>query len=300
MAVRVVVIRSRRFRSRYRRQGSQAGPVAIVAVAALLASAGAKAAASHGHARPSAGNQAAPAVVAFARARVGKVPYAWGGTTDAGMDCSGLTQAAYASAGVTIERTSQQQWASEQHVPASQVTAGDLVFFAGSDGTPTSPGHVGIVTDPARHQMIDAYGAGTYVRYDGYGPAASPGTGLSAVTGFTDPAPAPQAARPSGQAAANRALGQRMASAAGWGSGPQWSCLDALWTRESGWLMVWNYQGSGAYGIAQALPASKMASAGPDYMTSPATQVRWGLGYIASRYGTPCGAQTHEEANGWY
>jgi resuscitation-promoting factor RpfB len=103
-----------------------------------------------------------------------------------------------------------------------------------------------------------------------------------------------------GTAAANTALGKAMASSRGWGSGPQWTCLDELWTRESGWLMVWNYQGSGAYGIPQALPAGQMASAGADYMTDPATQVRWGLGYIASRYGTPCGAWNHEEAVSWY
>ena len=98
----------------------------------------------------------------------------------------------------------------------------------------------------------------------------------------------------------NVALGQQLASAYGWGSGAEWTCLDELWTRESGWQMVWNYQGSGAYGIPQALPASKMAAAGADYMTDPATQIRWGLGYIASAYGTPCGAWAHEEANGWY
>ena len=101
-------------------------------------------------------------------------------------------------------------------------------------------------------------------------------------------------------ASANVALGKRLAAADGWGSGSQWSCLDALWTRESGWRMVWNYQGSGAYGIPQSLPASKMAAAGADYMTNPATQIRWGLGYIASAYGTPCGAWAHETADGWY
>jgi cell wall-associated NlpC family hydrolase len=91
---------------------------------------------------------------------------------------------AYASAGITIERTSEEQWASETHV--SSPAPGDLVFFAGADGTPSSPGHVGIVTDPARHVMIDAYAAGTYVRYDTYGlPSSAPG--LSAPVGFTDP-----------------------------------------------------------------------------------------------------------------
>lgn len=98
----------------------------------------------------------------------------------------------------------------------------------------------------------------------------------------------------------NQAVGQHLAAAYGWGGGAQWTCLDQLWTRESGWQMVWNYQGSGAYGIPQALPASKMASAGADYMTNPATQIRWGLGYIRGRYGDPCAAWSHETANSWY
>ena len=69
----------------------------------------------------------------------------------------------------------------------------------------------------------------------------------------------------------------------------QWGCLDDLWQRESGW--VYNAENaSGAYGIPQALPGSKMASAGPDWQTNPTTQIKWGLGYIKSVYGTPCGA----------
>ena len=79
----------------------------------------------------------------------------------------------------------------------------------------------------------------------------------------------------------------------------QWGCLDDLWNRESGW--VYNAENaSGAYGIPQALPGSKMASAGPDWETDPTTQIKWGLGYIQSVYGTPCGAWSHEEADGWY
>ena len=99
---------------------------------------------------------------------------------------------------------------------------------------------------------------------------------------------------------ANVTLGQQMAAGSGWGSGPEWTCLDELWTRESGWQMVWNTAGSGAYGIPQSLPASKMASAGADYMTNPATQIKWGLGYIATTYVTPCGAWNHETQDGWY
>ncbi|OUE28827.1 hypothetical protein BFL36_01030 [Clavibacter michiganensis] len=79
----------------------------------------------------------------------------------------------------------------------------------------------------------------------------------------------------------------------------QYSCLDYLWTKESGWR-VNAYNPSGAYGIPQALPGSKMASAGADWQTNPATQITWGLGYIDSRYGSPCGAKAHSVLKNWY
>ncbi len=124
-------------------------------------------------------------VLAFAEAQLGK-PYLWGGTGPDAYDCSGLAMMAYRTAGITIPRTSQAQWAFGQQIPPSQVRAGDLVFFAGSDGTPAAPGHVGIVVNPATHTMIDAYATGYDVQYDSYGLPASKG-GLSAVTGFTSP-----------------------------------------------------------------------------------------------------------------
>ncbi len=83
-------------------------------------------------------------------------------------------------------------------------------------------------------------------------------------------------------------------------SSDQFSCLDSLWTRESGWSSTAANPSSSAYGIPQALPGSKMASAGADWATNPATQIRWGLGYIADRYGSPCGAWSHSESVGWY
>jgi resuscitation-promoting factor RpfB len=79
----------------------------------------------------------------------------------------------------------------------------------------------------------------------------------------------------------------------------QWGCLDDLWQQESGWVYDAE-NASGAYGIPQALPGSKMASAGPDWQTDPTTQIKWGLGYIQSTYGSPCAAWGHEEADGWY
>lgn len=130
--------------------------------------------------------KAAAATIDYARGQLG-CPYMWGGTgpCGSGFDCSGLVMQAYAAAGVIIRRTSQEQWATEPHVSSPQ--PGDLVFFAGADGTAASPGHVGLVVDPARHLMIDAYGAGTVVREETYGlPGSAPG--LAGPVGFTDPA----------------------------------------------------------------------------------------------------------------
>jgi hypothetical protein len=85
----------------------------------------------------------------------------------------------------------------------------------------------------------------------------------------------------------------------GWSSS-QFGCLVSLWNLESGWDVYAANPSSGAYGIPQALPGSKMASAGPDWQSDAATQIRWGLGYIKSLYGSPCGAWAHERAAGWY
>ena len=80
----------------------------------------------------------------------------------------------------------------------------------------------------------------------------------------------------------------------------QWLCLDQLWQRESGWR-VHAGTPTGSYGIAQAFPGSKMRSAGADWRDSAETQVRWGLKYIARRYGgSPCKALAHSDAWGWY
>ena len=88
------------------------------------------------------------------------------------------------------------------------------------------------------------------------------------------------------------------ASKYGWGDG-QFGCLVQLWEKESGWSYT-AHNSSGATGIPQALPGSKMASAGSDWATNAATQVAWGLGYIAGSYGTPCAAWAHSEAYGYY
>jgi len=97
-----------------------------------------------------------------------------------------------------------------------------------------------------------------------------------------------------------KATARSMASSQyGWGD-DQFSCLNSLWTKESGWnYQAYNSSG-GATGIPQALPGSKMASAGSDWQTNAATQISWGLGYISSVYGTPCSAWGHSQATNWY
>ncbi|WP_323791507.1 hypothetical protein [Nocardioides sp.] len=83
-------------------------------------------------------------------------------------------------------------------------------------------------------------------------------------------------------------------------SADQFGCLDSLYMRESGWNPYADNPTSSAYGIPQALPGSKMSSAGADWATNPVTQIRWGLGYIRDRYGSPCSAWGHSESVGWY
>lgn len=90
-----------------------------------------------------------------------------------------------------------------------------------------------------------------------------------------------------------------MGSKYGWGSA-EFSCYNNIIMRESGWRVHADNPSSSAYGIPQALPGSKMASAGPDWRNNPATQITWGLGYVKSRYGTPCGAWSFKRSHGWY
>jgi hypothetical protein len=80
----------------------------------------------------------------------------------------------------------------------------------------------------------------------------------------------------------------------------QFSCVDNIWEHESHWNVHADNPYSSAYGIPQALPGSKMSSAGPDWQNSAETQIRWGLNYIAQRYGTACAAWSFKEAHGWY
>ena len=115
--------------------------------------------------RAQAPNQVVAAVIAYARAQLGK-PYIWGGTGPDGYDCSGLVMMAYRAAGIGIPRTSEEQWTWGPRVPPGHEEPGDLVFFPGADGTVTSPGHVGLVIGGGL--MIEAYSTGFPLRIAPY------------------------------------------------------------------------------------------------------------------------------------
>lgn len=164
------------YRYRPRRRADRRTALAIGAGVVLVA------ASMHGHHGhlPLIGDEAgsphgARVAIAFAEHQLGK-PYEWGGTGPDAFDCSGLTMEAEAAAGITIPRTSQEQWASLPHV--SQPEAGDEVFFAGADGTDASPGHVALVI--GHHRMVEAYATGYPIRISTFGLASS-------APGDTDP-----------------------------------------------------------------------------------------------------------------
>jgi hypothetical protein len=135
--------------------------------------------------------------------------------------------------------------------------------------------------------------------------AAARSSAQSSVQSSAQPAASAQPTQAAAVAAAPAPSGspqqiaEAMLGSFGW-SASQFSCLDPLWAHESGWSVSAYNAGSGAYGIPQALPGSRMASAGPDWQTNAATQIRWGLEYIQGTYGSPCAAWDHEQATGWY
>jgi hypothetical protein len=128
---------------------------------------------------------------------------------------------------------------------------------------------------------------------------ASPEPAPAGGTGPGPAAPAGPVPAGCGEYGGNRAIGCTLLLEDGF-SLDQMSCLDSLWTHESGWNHRAQNPSSGAYGIPQALPGDKMAAYGDDWRTNPATQIRWGLDYLDNRYGTPCSAWQFWQANNWY
>ncbi|MFE0425023.1 transglycosylase SLT domain-containing protein [Streptomyces sp. NPDC058953] len=115
--------------------------------------------------------------------------------------------------------------------------------------------------------------------------------GLAPGTASAAPTAAPAAA----EAASAKAIAQKVI-----GNDAQFQCFSQIVTKESGWDVQASNPSSGAYGLVQALPATKMATAGSDWKTNPETQIEWGLNYMEERYGSPCAAWTKWQTQGWY
>jgi hypothetical protein len=146
-----------------------------------------------------------------------------------------------------------------------------------------------IVMNSASHTM-DLVGSPKLASTASATAATSTSGGGGGGTTISFPPPNPGSAQ---------SIAYNMMSSFGFDPKTQFGCLNNIWTRESGWRYDAE-NASGAYGIPQALPGSKMASAGADWQTNPTTQIRWGLGYIKSVYGTPCNAWAFWQANGYY
>jgi cell wall-associated NlpC family hydrolase len=168
---------------RYHRGGSlttaqKAGLALGGAVVAAGLTGHAHAGTHHGGGSP-AGAGAVAQAISYARAQLGK-PYCWGGTGPGCYDCSGLVMEAYASAGVPIERTSEDQWATLRHV--SRLRPGDLVFYPGADGTWASPGHVALYIGGG--DVIQAFATGFQIMVSSLASASADAGG---TVGYAQP-----------------------------------------------------------------------------------------------------------------
>lgn len=169
-------------------------------------------------------------------------------------------------------------------------------------------------TEPAAAEAPTLASSGTTVSRDAVRPPLSD-VAASAADDVTEAADALEkkqaaAARKKREAAAAkrrieeavadpRSTARAMLADFGWGA-DQFGCLDTLWSGESGWNYRATNPSSGAYGIPQSLPGSKMATEGDDWQTNPITQIRWGLRYIERSYGSPCSASSAKAGKGWY
>jgi cell wall-associated NlpC family hydrolase len=236
----------------------------------------------------------ATAVISYAEAQLGK-PYVWAGAGPATFDCSGLTMMAFHQIGMEFVHNAYAQYeATKQYsVSANALQPGDLVFFG-----PTEVGihHVGIYVGD--NQFIDAPDTGSVVRFDTLGPGWDYFGATDPLTLFSSAGGSNAATVGSGGLDTDHAFAMALSNAT-WDP-TQYAFLVLLWNQESGWDPTSRNPTSGAFGIPQALPATKMASAGGDWATDPYTQILWGIGYIQGRYGTPAAAWAHEMTFGWY
>jgi uncharacterized protein YabE (DUF348 family) len=176
----------------------------------------------------------------------------------------------------------------------------EVVRVGAQEATPQALVAAGLDPKATLEEAREADGT-VSVRYRAKLGTLSTAAEIAAVTGAQTAASAAAgstAAAPTASAAEAQAIAQGMVAARGWDDS-EFQCLVTLWSHESGWSVTASNP-SGAYGIPQALPGSKMASAGADWQTSAATQITWGLGYISGRYVTPCSALAHWQSTGWY
>lgn len=281
------------------------------------------------------GTSSQQAIVNEAKKYIG-VKYVWGGSTPKGFDCSGLACWVLNKAGFSVGRTTAAGLSTKGRPVRGGLSAaqpGDLVFF----GT-GSISHVGIYVGGGK--MIDAPHTGSSVRYDnvaGFNPpfrfvrrfAAGSSTPVHAGTNSIggnnqqltnsvnqtlnqDPyVTGHQGGGSGGGGGDPRSVGRSMAASFGW-TGNQWSALDKLWTRESGWRVNADNPTSSAYGIPQALLSAHSVPRGyydrisghgagiQGYGGNARVQIQWGLNYIRGRYGSPANAWQHETTQGWY
>jgi hypothetical protein len=186
------------------------------------------------------------------------------------------------------------------------VAVSAYVFAPGPGGTGAAAAiaaipdsHAMAVLEDERQQMIAMSAAASTLTVVTKPKLASPGQVAAANPGTTSTPGITfvQAAPPNPRTA--ESIAYNMMGSFGFPPSTYYGCLFDLWQRESGWSYVAENP-SGAFGIPQALPGYKMASAGADWQTNPATQIRWGLGYIKAQYGNPCSAWAFEEANNYY
>ncbi|MFE5369236.1 aggregation-promoting factor C-terminal-like domain-containing protein [Streptomyces mirabilis] len=244
--------------------------------------------------------------VAYARTKIGS-HYRWGATGPSVFDCSGLVVAAWRHAGVKLPRTANQMWHGLPRVSLRHLRVGDIIAFgyrsSYADHVGLYAGH-GLIIDTSSHRSGGGVGIQSLKSRTGGGAwhalgAVRPGAASSTT--------AKRAARMT-LAAYSKIRTTSAASAGASGSisalisrifGSQAACAANIIKRESG-FRVTAYNPSGAFGLPQALPGSKMASAGADWATNPVTQLRWMVSYVNSRYGGACHAWSFWEAHSAY
>jgi hypothetical protein len=244
------------------------------------------------------------------------VPAATWTAGPAGSAAGRIPQARGADAGPLLTVTDQLAWPQEVQPTADQYSAalqasgaakasGAVKASVAQSSADSQAGQTSRLRDVAA-QLTAAHWAAARAQAARKAQAMAPAQPAATVRATPQATATVQATKPASVADAKMAtsgspqqIAAAMLASFGWSSG-QLGCLDPLWEHESGWSVTADNAGTGAYGIPQALPGSRMSSAGPDWQTSAQTQIKWGLEYIKDTYGSPCGAWDHEEATGWY